>query len=211
MNLTETVAIISIAGFAVQRTLELIDPLFVGFTLLLQRLNKGKLPLGLTEGGLKTWLMTLTAFLISLPIAFVTHTVILSQVNIEWGGLDVVISALAISAGSNGVNSVLKFSELVKDSRKVEVKPLPEVKVSPSSATIKPGATINILASVAGSDNAAVDWEVLEGTAGGGVTTDPTTPAGRYTAPSAVGEYHVAAISQANQSASAIATIKVAA
>src|SRR5262245_61513416 len=125
MSLSESLAIISIAGFAVQRLLELIDPLVSAVTVSWQQRQGGKLPWGLTETAFKTWLMTLGAFLISLPIAFVGHPHILSDINVHWKGLDVLIGALAISAGSNGANSVLKFSEFVKDSRKIEVKPLP--------------------------------------------------------------------------------------
>jgi hypothetical protein len=211
MDYSKSLALISIAGFAVQRTLELLDPLFVGVVLVLQKLGNGKLPFNITENAMKTWVMALSAFVVSIPLAMATKTAILGPINPEWAGWDVFITALAISAGSNGVNSVLKFGEFVKDSRKVEVKPLPEVKVNPSTATIKTNATLDILASVAGTDNRAVEWKVLEGNAGGTVTPVANDAAtGRYTAPPAAGEYHVAAISKANPSATAFATIKVA-
>jgi hypothetical protein len=210
MEFGESIAIISIAGFAVQRTLELLDPVIAGIMSLWQRRHEGKLPWGLTENAFKTWLMTFSGFVISLPVAWLSKVQIFHEAATSPTVLDVVIGALAISAGINGVNSLLKFGELSKDSRKIEVKPLPDVKVNPSSVTIRTGTTVDILATVTGTDTRTVTWEVLEGASGGAVTPVPTSLAtGRYTAPAAAGEYHVAAISQANPSANAVATIKV--
>ncbi|HKS42806.1 MAG TPA: hypothetical protein VJX74_19495 [Blastocatellia bacterium] len=208
-NISGSLAIISIAGFAVQRTLELFDPLFTGLIFFWKKLASGKLPGESTDTATKTWLMAVAAFLISIPIPIVMHANGTGVVNLQWGVLDIFIGALAISAGSNGVNSVLKFGEFAKDARKIEVKPLPEVKVNPAVATIKPNMSIDLLASVAGVDNPAVDWQVLEDGAGGTVNAISMSR-GKYTAPAVAGDYHVAAISQANPAATAIAVIKVA-
>jgi len=209
VNICGSLSIISIAGFAVQRMLELLDPIFVAVIFLLKKPQGGKLPFELSDTAIKTWLMALVGFLISIPVPIALHTHSMAVVNLDWGSLDTLIGALAISAGSNGVNSVLKFGEFAKDARKIEVKPLPEVKVNPAAATIKPNMSIDLLASVAGVDNPAVDWQVLEDGAGGTVSAISTSK-GKYTAPAVAGDYHVAAISQANPAATAVAVIKVA-
>ena len=203
-------AFISIAGFAVQRTLELLDPLAAGVILLWKKRGDGKLPWELTDSAAKAWLMSLFAFLISIPIACVAPGNILAEIGITKNWPSVFIVALAIGAGSNGLNSVLKFGQLVKDARKAEVQPPAEVKVQPATATIRQGTTIDILASVSGADGTAVTWEVLEGANGGTVVPVSASPAtGRYTAPAVAGNYRVAAIIRADPPAMAIATIQV--
>jgi hypothetical protein len=206
MDWNKSLAIITIAGFGVQRALEILDPVF--FILVSQwktRSSEKKLPFELTDTAAKAGLINLVAFFISLPIAYAFPIQILAEVG---GGkfklLNTIIGALAISAGSNGLNSLLKFGEHAKEMRKAEARPLPEVKVQPSTATISATSTIQLKASVSGTDNKKVEWAVLEG-AGGKV--DPET--GLYTAPNIAGKYHIAAISSDNKDALAIATIIV--
>ncbi|MBI4911968.1 MAG: Ig-like domain-containing protein [Acidobacteria bacterium] len=78
------------------------------------------------------------------------------------------------------------------------------VTVSPKSVTLKPGATQQFSASVAGSPNKGVTWSVLG--AGSGSFSGTT---GLYTAPSAYGTYTVVATSQADPSRSDTATVVV--
>lgn len=75
------------------------------------------------------------------------------------------------------------------------------VVLTPTSATLLSGASLQFAATVTGSSNAAVVWTA----SGGTITTG-----GLYTAPSAVGTYQVAAISQADPSQSATAAVTVA-
>jgi hypothetical protein len=204
MEWNKTLAIISIAGFAVQRALEILDPLFIGVVFKWKERRSGKLPFDLTDTAAKAALMTFVAFLISLPIAYFSPVKILEQIASDGAlGLNTILGALAISAGSNGFNSLLKFGEHAKEMRKVEVRPLPEVKVKPLAATIKANSSIKLRASVSGSDNKDVTWEVLEAP-GGTVTAD-----GVYTAPGTPGTYHVAAISKDNSAATELATLTV--
>jgi hypothetical protein len=65
------------------------------------------------------------------------------------------------------------------------------VTVAPATVEVAPGGVISFAATVTGTANEAVTWEVEEGTAGGTVTS-----AGVYTAPTAAGTYHVAALSR---------------
>jgi len=78
------------------------------------------------------------------------------------------------------------------------------VSVSPSSAMVNQGATQTFTASVAGTTNTAVTWSVLEGPAGGTITS-----AGIYTAPSTAGTFHIMATSQTDSAKSATAAVTV--
>ncbi|HWC18604.1 MAG TPA: kelch repeat-containing protein [Terriglobales bacterium] len=78
------------------------------------------------------------------------------------------------------------------------------VSISPNQVAMTAGESISFTASVAGSANQAVSWTVLEGPAGGSVSTT-----GKYTAPAAFGTFHVVASSQASSSQSAQAVVTV--
>jgi hypothetical protein len=199
MEWSEILALLSVAGFATQRTLELLDPLFI----FLSRLKLFAL-LGVDEKAAKTWFMGFAGFGIGLFIALVdNHRLPLMNSTVS----DIVI-ALAISTGSNAANSLMKFGEQVKEARKKEVQPLPELRVTPVTVTISPQAQLLFLASVSGTDNKAITWRVLEVTDGGTIRS-VNESTGEYTAPSAPGTYHVAAVSEANPAATATATITV--
>lgn len=78
------------------------------------------------------------------------------------------------------------------------------VSISPKQIAMTTGESTSFSASVAGSANQAVSWTVLEGPAGGSVSTT-----GKYTAPAAFGTFHVVATSQASSSQSAQAVVTV--
>jgi hypothetical protein len=84
------------------------------------------------------------------------------------------------------------------------------VAVSPTSASLSPGATQQFQATVTGSSNTAATWAV-DGVAGGNTTVGTVTTAGLYTAPALTGQHTVAATSAAETSASASAAVSVAA
>ena len=77
------------------------------------------------------------------------------------------------------------------------------VSISPTSATLAPGATQQFTAKVEGSENTAVIW-----TASSGPNIDPS---GLYTAPSTPGTYKVAATSQADMKKTALASVTISA
>ncbi len=78
-----------------------------------------------------------------------------------------------------------------------------EVTVSPSTATVMPGARQTFAAFVSGTNNKSVSWRVEE--ANGGTVS----VGGTYTAPATEGTYHLVAQSDADPSRSARATITV--
>jgi plastocyanin len=77
------------------------------------------------------------------------------------------------------------------------------VVVAPASVTLRTGDTATFAATVTGSAIHTVHWSVQE--AGGG----SIDAGGRYTAPATTGEYHVVAASDADGTATAIATVHV--
>lgn len=81
--------------------------------------------------------------------------------------------------------------------------PHPTVSIMPTAATLNPGQTQTFVGTVTGSDDPAVIWTVME-SSGGTITSG-----GLYTAPTALGTYHVIAISHADASAQATATVTV--
>jgi hypothetical protein len=78
------------------------------------------------------------------------------------------------------------------------------VRVSPATVALTPSAQRTFLAAVTGTANLAVTWSVREGGAGGNVTST-----GLYTAPSALGDYHVVATSVADPTKSGAAAVTV--
>jgi hypothetical protein len=75
--------------------------------------------------------------------------------------------------------------------------------LAPPSATLNAGQKQTFVANVSGSSNAAVTWAVVE--PGGGLVD----ASGTYTAPSALGVYHVKATASADTTVSATATVTV--
>jgi hypothetical protein len=77
------------------------------------------------------------------------------------------------------------------------------VEVSPQADTLGPAGVRSFTATVTGSDQ-SVSWAIQEGAAGGTITST-----GIYTAPIALGIYHVVATSAADTTKSATATVTV--
>ena len=91
-----------------------------------------------------------------------------------------------------------------------------DVAVSPAQLTLRVGESHLIEAAVNGSENNDVGWSVQEGAAGGTVTSAGATAhdgrvfaAGKYTAPATAGEYHVIAVSKADETRASSAVIHV--
>ncbi len=81
--------------------------------------------------------------------------------------------------------------------------PVISVSVSPDTASVVTGATVNFTATVANATNTAVSWTVVE-SGGGSITTG-----GAYTAPANGGTFHVRATSQEDNTKTATATVTV--
>jgi hypothetical protein len=85
-----------------------------------------------------------------------------------------------------------------------------EVHISPAQLVLKPGERRLLEASIAGSENSDIGWSVQEGSAGGAVVPSNAKPrTAIYTAPATVGSYHVIAVSKADETRTATATIEV--
>jgi hypothetical protein len=84
-------------------------------------------------------------------------------------------------------------------------KPEISVLISPQSALIPPKASLQFEAKVFGTADQTVEWSVQEGQAGGAISQS-----GVYTAPEAIGTYHVVVKSKADSTKSAIAEVQVA-
>jgi hypothetical protein len=78
------------------------------------------------------------------------------------------------------------------------------VTIQPSAAQVVAGKTQIFQASVTGSSDTTVNWNLQEGPSGGSVTST-----GIYSAPFSSGAYHIIASSRADPTKSAIATITV--
>ena len=78
------------------------------------------------------------------------------------------------------------------------------ISISPTTASVAPGATKQFTATVKGSSNTSATWSVQEGATGGTITA-----AGLYTAPASAGSFHVVATSAADTSKTASATVTV--
>ena len=215
MNLDTTLATVSLGGFAVQRALDVLDfvisPAAFAISKLFDKPAAGAEPgagatmiqrFEVTQADVKKWLMALVGFGIGLAITYATNTEIIPDSKGTF--LNLFIGAFAISGGSEGFNSVQKFFGSVKEARKVAVRPLPEVRVTPAAATVARGTQIRLLANVAGTDVKTVTWELLENTPGASVDAN-----GVFTAPGTAGIFHVAAISTDNPEANALATVTV--
>jgi hypothetical protein len=78
------------------------------------------------------------------------------------------------------------------------------ITISPSSVNLNPNGTQQFTATVTGASDTSVTWTIQEGPSGGTVTGS-----GLYSAPVAVGVYHVVATSHADPSKSATANVGV--
>ncbi len=119
----------------------------------------------------------------------------------------------AVPAGVVTVTAVSQADSTKKANATVTVTNQPQavsISISPTSASVQTGTTRQFTATVTGSANTAVTWQV-NGVTGGNATTGTITASGLYTAPAAVpaGAVTVTAISQADSSKQASATVTV--
>ncbi len=92
----------------------------------------------------------------------------------------------------------------------VSASPPPQVSVSilPTSVNVAAGGSQQFSASVTGSPNTAVSWEV-SGIAGGNASVGTVSATGLYTAPMSAGKIVVSAVAQANQSDSGMSNVSI--
>lgn len=195
-TLSDSVALISLTGFAVQQGLQVLD---LPITLIARLVARLSSRLAIGEADVKKSLMQIGGLMCGLVIADRLSIGLLRTLDPKSSGaLDTLMTGLAIGAGTEGMNSVIKFAGYVKDARKII-----EVSVVPATTDVAKDRSVKLLATVANAADPSVYWEVLEGS-GGEVASD-----GTYTAPAQPGVYHVVAASRADPSRRAIATIRV--
>jgi len=86
--------------------------------------------------------------------------------------------------------------------------PPPSIKITPASANVAAGGSLQFAASVTGNSNPAVGWEV-NGIAGGNATVGTISSSGQYVAPVAANQVIVSAALQSDQSTSGKANVAV--
>lgn len=198
----ETVALVFLAGFAIQQVLQIIDPVVILCMRAYRDSRPEKdYPAGMTEGDIKKAVMATLSFGFGVATAWLTDIRLLTLLNSEYAGLgDILVTGLVLGTGTEAVNTLVKFLGYVKDAQK----PTPELEIAivPNTVTVKQGTTFTFRASV---KNGApgVTWSVLHG-AGGSID-----PAGIYTAPAAAGAFQVMVVSKADSSKHSVATVTV--
>ena len=108
----------------------------------------------------------------------------------------VVVSALLLLSGCGGGSSSSSANGV-------------SVTISPASASLNQGQTVQFTAAVSGSSNTGVTWQV-NGTTGGSASTGTVSTTGLYTAPSTINAatvVTVTAVAQADTTKTALATV----
>jgi hypothetical protein len=154
-------AVIGIAGFAVQRVVEFLDPL-VGSSIRWARASD-KVPTSLDpwETEIKKTLLLVLSFGLASWITHVTGIRLLSLIP-GFGEVsgDFLVTALVLSAGTESINSLQKYFSYVKDSRNPA---LVTLTVTPASAKVVAGQSAQFIAIVRNSPNKLVEWKLLSG------------------------------------------------
>lgn len=110
---------------------------------------------------------------------------------------------MLVTAGCGGGGSA---SNNNSDPNTIKIAP-----ISPSNATLNPGASQQFHTSVSGTSDTALEWEV-NGKVGGAAATGTISTSGLYTAPASMSQaasFTVTAVSQAEPSQTTSATVKV--
>jgi hypothetical protein len=199
-------ATVAIIGFAIQQVLEILKP-FVALCVkkYVSWRDVSTTKVVMSEAEIMKATMAMLAFILGAIIVGLTKVSLLVFVNPAWGGTfgDIIVSALVLGAGTDGLNTLTKYIGYVKESRKAGIPKSVEISIVPPETPVKVDQTIKFRAFVKNSENKSVQWEVTQGT-GGSISTN-----GEYTAPSTPGEYQVIAISKADQEKYAVATVTV--
>jgi hypothetical protein len=203
--MSKILAIVALAGFAIQQLLELLSP-FVSLKIRKRIAGRTATNAALSEAELKKWWMAFLALLLGVGTVAVTKISLLKFVEPSWECSlgDFLVTALVLSAGTEGLNTLTKYFGYVKEGRKAAVAPQVEVAIVPSSVTVQHGQTFQFRSVVKNTSNAAVTWEVAHGS-GGSIDL----ASGLYTAPNQAGTYNVLAVSKADEAKHAVATVKV--
>lgn len=121
-NASVTVALVFIAGFAIQQVLQIFDPVINGAIHIYKnyRISKQKdLPGGMTDGDFKKTVMSLLSFALGEATVLLTGIRLLKLFKPEYSGVgDILVTGLVLGTGTEAVNTVLKFMGYLKDAQK---------------------------------------------------------------------------------------------
>lgn len=158
-QITKIIATVAIAGFGIQQVLELFKP---WVSLEVKKYVNSQRSSGseeaLSEAEVKKWSMAVLAFVMGVATVGITKISLLGFVEPTWkGGTgDLLVSALVLGAGTEGLNTLTKYLCYVKEGRKASLAPAVEVSIIPSSATVKVGGTFQFRSVVKNTPNMAV-------------------------------------------------------
>lgn len=153
--------------------------------------------MNLDQGGTQTFTATVKGS---------SNTAVNWSVKEGQSGGNVTSAGLYTAPAVSGTYHVVATSQAdsTKTATATVVVPSVSVTLSPAAASVRPNATQGFTATVTGSINKNVTWDIQEGVAGGAISST-----GLYTAPATTGYYHVTATSVADAAQSASALIAV--
>ena len=119
----EVTGIVLITGFAIQQAMQILD---LPISAVIHRFdNNGDGPFGLPFADFKKIVMTAVAFLIAIGVTIGCDLRTLYFINPERFKVhdtgDLLVTAFVLSAGTEGVNTLIKYFGYVKDLRKAAV------------------------------------------------------------------------------------------
>lgn len=201
-------AVVTLVGFAIERSLELVK---APVSALSRHWAKGPSDPSAamtvwTEKEIKATIMGVLSLLMGVVVVWGLELRLLSLASVETnypGWMDFIISAIIISAGTEGANKVTTYLEAIKLAKKSAAAPPVSVEISPDNIDVAAGKTYQFHAKVTNAKDPRVLWTVEHG---GGGTIDAS---GVYEAPNNAGTYHVRAKSWADPSATSMATVTV--
>ncbi len=187
-------AFVMFGGFAIQQALTILDPAITWLLGLLKDPSEvhKKSVMGAASLAIAAIVVSFGKF-DALAFLYKDHTVATT--------MGMFITAIVLSAGTEGANTFQKYFGAVKDAKAAG--PGPEVALFPTSVEVGKDGTVNFLAVVKNAVNTDVAWSLVEGAAG-------TVVNGVFTAAKGfTGTCHVVAKSAADTTAFAAASVKV--
>jgi hypothetical protein len=200
----EAMAVLGLLSFAVQRLLELFDPLVSSIATNAAARVASE---GVDQDAAKKWFMGLASLIVGGMFALVSGVRVLSYINQAHAGFgdygDLFVTALVLGAGTEGANTALKYFGYVKDAKKLDQPAATALTVLPPEITVGAGESVQLAAlSTAGGD-VKVRWLLMD--VGGG----SIDASGVYTAPAGAGTFRLMAVSEKDPTQMGVAVISV--
>jgi phospholipase C/uncharacterized protein YjdB len=136
----------------------------------------------------------------------VTSTVTWSSLNPAVATVSSAGLAVGVTSGSSTIQATWGTNQFLATGGLTIL--LPTVSVTPAAASIALSSTQQFTATVTGSNNQSVTWNV-DGVAGGNSTIGTISAAGLYSAPQLIGSHSITAVAQADSASQGSTTITV--